>query len=81
MSFSQGWDAGFRSVLLYVGIVFAWLGLVEPRFPSQSASVVVMNVVALAAAAAFFLRARSRARAERARAEAEVAAILAEEGL
>ena len=81
MSFSQGWDAGFRAVMIYVGIIFVWLGLIEPRLPSQAASVIAMNVVAVVAAAAFFLRARSRARSERARAEADVRAIMAEEGL
>lgn len=79
MSFSQGWDAGFRAVLIYLGIVFVWLGLIERYFPSQSLSVVVMNVVAAAAAIAFFLRARNRAVAERQRAEAEVRALMMEE--
>ncbi|MEQ1938315.1 hypothetical protein ABMA46_08680 [Mesorhizobium sp. CN5-321] len=78
MSFSQAWDAGFRAVLIYIGVVFAWLGLVEQYFGSQSVSVVVMNVVAVALALAFFLRARSRAVAERARAEAEVRALMEE---
>jgi len=78
MSFSQGWDAGFRSVLIYVGVVFVWLGLIEQHFGSQSTSVVVMNIVALVAAVAFFIRARSRAIAERARAEAEVRALMEE---
>jgi len=27
MSFSQGWDAGFKSLLIYVGVVFFSLGL------------------------------------------------------
>ncbi|PSJ61728.1 hypothetical protein [Kumtagia ephedrae] len=78
MSFSQAWDAGFRALLLYVGIVFVWLGLIEGLFSSQSTSVVVMNVVAVAIAVAFFLRARRRAVAERARAEAEVRALVEE---
>ncbi len=79
MSFSQAWDAGFRALLLYVGIVFVWLGLIEGYFPSQSTSVAVMNVVAIAAAIAFFLRARRRAVAERERAEAEVRALIEEQ--
>jgi uncharacterized membrane protein (DUF441 family) len=76
MTFSQGWDAGFRSVLIYIGVVFAWLGVVESRFDDQATSVMLMNVVALVAAAAFFLRARARAIAERERAEAEVRALM-----
>lgn len=78
MTFSQGWDAGFRSVLIYVGVVFFWLGLIERHFGSQSTSVILMNVVAFVAAVAFFLRARSRAVAARERAEAEVRALMEE---
>lgn len=78
MSFSQAWDAGFRAVLIYIGVVFAWLGFIERHFGSQSTSVVTMNVVAVALAVGFFLRARSRAMVERARAEAEVRALMEE---
>lgn len=79
MNFSQAWDAGFRSVLIYVGVVFLWLGLVERHFASQAFSVAVMNVVAVLATAAFFLRAWHRARKERARIEDEVRALLEEQ--
>lgn len=79
MSFSQGWDAGFRAILIYVGIVFFWLGLVEPYFAERSLSVTVMNVVALAAAVGFVALARRRAIAEKARADAEVAALMQEQ--
>ncbi|WP_234844704.1 hypothetical protein [Sinorhizobium medicae] len=53
MSFSQGWDTGFRVILIYVGIVFVWLGMIEPYFASRSVSVIVMNMVAVAISAAF----------------------------
>ncbi len=79
MSFSQAWDAGFRAVMIYVGVVFAWLGLVERYFASQATSVVVMNLVAIVLGLAFFERARRRARRERARAEAEVRALVGEQ--
>lgn len=79
MSFSQGWDAGFRAIMLYVGIVFVWLGLIEPYFASQSLSVAIMNIVAVIAGLAFFLRARSRAITERSRADAEVRALMEEQ--
>lgn len=79
MSFSQGWDTGFRVVLIYVGIVFVWLGLVEPYFASQSLSVIVMNIVAVAVSAAFVVRARRRFTNERLAAEAEVAALMQED--
>jgi hypothetical protein len=79
MSFSQGWDTGFRVILLYVGVVFVWLGFIEPYFASQSMSVIIMNIVAFAISAAFVVRARSRFIAERQQAEAEVAALMQED--
>ncbi|WP_119256445.1 hypothetical protein [Shinella zoogloeoides] len=79
MSFSQGWDTGFRVILIYVGVVFVWLGLIEPSFASQSMSVILMNIVALAVSAAFVVRARDRFIAERLAAEAEVAALMQED--
>ncbi|MGX5722210.1 hypothetical protein [Shinella zoogloeoides] len=79
MSFSQGWDTGFRVILIYVGVVFVWLGLIEPYFASQSMSVILMNIVALAVSAAFVVRARGRFIAERLAAEAEVAALMQED--
>ncbi|MBB5755092.1 hypothetical protein [Prosthecomicrobium pneumaticum] len=76
MSFSQAWDAGFRALLIYVGVVFVWLGLVEQRFDDPETSVAAMNAAAALAAIAFFIRAFLRARAERAKAEAEVRALM-----
>lgn len=79
MNFSQAWDAGFRAILIYVGVVFFWLGLIERHFASQAVSVALMNVVGLFAAAAFFVGAWNRARKERVRVEAEVRALLEEQ--
>lgn len=80
MSFSQGWDTGFRTILIYVGVVFFWLMVVEKHFPSQSVSVVCMNVFAVALSAFFFMWRRRKFIALKREADAEVAAILAEEG-
>ena len=77
MTFSQGWDAGFKTLLIYVGCVFFWLIFIEPLFADRGLSVWVMNAAAIALGAGFFLSRRRAAHAERARAEAEVAAILA----
>jgi hypothetical protein len=79
MSFSQGWDTGFRVILIYAGIVFVWIGLIEPYFGNVSLSVILMNIVALAVSAAFVVRARRRFIAERLAAEAEVAALMRED--
>lgn len=79
MTFSQGWDTGFKSVLIYIGIVFGWLIFIEDLLGNQSMSVMIMNFIAIAAAAAFFIRRRRFYIAERDQAATEVAAILAEE--
>ena len=79
MSFSQGWDAGFKSILIYVGIVFGWLIFIEGLLPGPGVSVPLMNVVAIGAAVIFFLRRRRFCTAERRAAEAEIAAIMENE--
>lgn len=78
MSFSQAWDASFRAILIYLGVIFFWLGLIERYFASQDLSVVLMNVVGIAAAAAFFLRIRKQVWRERSGLEAEVNALTEE---
>jgi hypothetical protein len=79
MDFSQGWDTGFKSVLIYAGVIFFWLMAVEKHFAAQSLSVICMNLVALFLAILFFLWKRAQYRALAKAAEAEVAAILAED--
>ena len=73
MTFSQGWDAGFKSVLIFIGTVFVWLGLVERHMPDQGLSETLMTIAAAIAAIAFFVQARMRCRNERAIAEAKMA--------
>ncbi|MFM8745325.1 MAG: hypothetical protein ACKOED_01460 [Aestuariivirga sp.] len=80
MNFSQAWDAGFRSVLIFAGMVFAWLGLVEPLFASRDLSVLLMLLAAVAAAAIFFALAWRRCSHERRRADADIAALLSGDG-
>jgi len=58
MTFSQGWDAGFKSVLIFIGAVFVWLGLIEQFIPDRSQSELLMTAIAALAAIAFFMRAR-----------------------
>ena len=79
MSFSQAWDTGFKAVLIFVGIVFSWLGFVEHRFESQQQSVLLMTVVALAAAAAFFAGSWRRYSVEKKSADAEIRALETED--
>jgi len=78
MTFSQAWDAGFRAILIYAGVVFIWLGLIESSFADRGFSVTIMNIVAAVITIAFILWARRKAIAEKARAEAEVAALMEE---
>ena len=79
MSFSQTWDTGFKSLLIFLGVVFLWLGLVEPLFASRMVSEVVMSLTAVLLAAAFFVYARRRFVAERRRADAEIQALFADD--
>lgn len=79
MSFSQGWDAGFKSLLIYVGVVFFWLIFLEKHFADQGVSVLAMNIAGIALGLGFFVYRRRSCKNERAAAEAEIAALLAEE--
>lgn len=79
MSFSQGWDAGFKSLLIYVGTVFFWLIFIERHFADLGISVLLMNSLGIFLGLGFFLYRRRVCLAERAAAAAEVAALLAED--
>lgn len=79
MTFSQGWDAGFKTLLIYVGTVFFWLIFIERNFTDLGLSVLLMNIAGLALGLGFFFWRRGVCRAERAKAAAEVAALLAED--
>lgn len=79
MTFSQGWDAGFKAVLIYVGIIFGWLIFVEQFFSDLSLSVWIMNLVAIVLAVGYFIRRRRIHLSERASAEAEIRLLLKEE--
>lgn len=78
MTFSQGWDAGFKSALLFIGTVFVWLGMVEPLIADRGLSELLMSAVAAFVAIGVFLQARARCHRERAAAEAQMAAAEAE---
>ncbi len=60
MNFSQGWDTGFKAVLIYIGVVFFWLMVVEKLISSTSVSVIFMNLVAFTLAGFFFVWRRQR---------------------
>jgi hypothetical protein len=74
MTFSQAWDAGFRSVLIFIGVVFVWLGVVEARIDDRALSETLMIAVAVATSSGFFLRTRNRCRREKANSEEELRA-------
>jgi hypothetical protein len=80
MNFSQAWDASFRSILIFAGVVFAWLGLLERFFEDRGLSVLFMTVVAVTSAALFFVLTWRRCSRERRQADAEVAALLSGDG-
>jgi heme A synthase len=62
MTFSQAWDAGFMAVLIFLGTVFAWLGLVEPVLGQGLLSTVLMTAAALVLALAFVAHRRNKAK-------------------
>lgn len=62
MTFSQGWDAGFMAVLIFLGTVFVWLGLVEPAIGRGLLSTVLMTLLALALAGAFIVHRKIKAK-------------------
>jgi len=78
MSFSQIWDAGFKSIMIYIGVVFVWLCFLEANFSDRGVSVTIMNIVAAILAVGFFIFARHRCFKERALAEAEIATLMKE---
>jgi|JI10StandDraft_1071094.scaffolds.fasta_scaffold662602_2 ABC-type nickel/cobalt efflux system permease component RcnA len=77
MNFSQAWDAGFKSILIFAGVVFVWLGVIEKRFTEQSLSVTLMTLSALLVAAIYFYMTWRRCKAERLAADAEIRALQA----
>lgn len=78
MSFSQIWDTGFKSLMIYIGTVFIWLRFIEAEFSERATSVMTMNIVGVVLAAAFFLYSRRRFLHERRLADAEIAALMKE---
>ena len=78
MSFSQGWDAGFKSLLIYLGVIFGWLIFIEQMFANITMSIWIMNVLGAVLAISYFLRRRNRHRSDRAAADAEIEALLNE---
>lgn len=79
MNFSQAWDAGFKTILIFVGTLFLWLGLAERFFADRVASVLCMTAVAIVISVAFFVASWRRCSRERRLADAEIRALLAGE--
>lgn len=80
MTFSQIWDAAFKAVMIWIGVIFFWLLFIEASFADQSLSVLVMNLVGGGMGIGFFLWSRHRVLKEKAQAEAEIAALMKEVG-
>ena len=69
MTFSQIWDACFSAMLIAVGILFVWLGLIEPYFgEARTLSEILMALACFGGATFFFLRRRRLLAAQRQRA-------------
>jgi len=78
MTFSQIWDTGFKSIMIFIGTVFVWLCFFEKAFADRGFSVLLMNTIGIVLAGAFFIVTRRRCIRERDAANAEIAALIKE---
>lgn len=51
MVFWQLWEVAFQAFMIFIGVGIIWMRFIEPLFPSQQTSVILMIVVAVGLAA------------------------------
>ncbi len=51
MVFWQLWEVAFQAFMIFIGIGIIWMRFIEPLFPSQQTSVILMIIVAVGLAA------------------------------
>lgn len=51
MVFWQMWEVVFQAFMIFIGVGIIWLRFIEPLFPSQQTSVILMIIVAVGLAA------------------------------
>lgn len=51
MVFWQMWEVAFQAFMIFIGVGIIWLRFIEPLFPSQQTSVILMIIVAVGLAA------------------------------
>jgi len=51
MVFWQMWEVAFQAFMIFIGVGIIWLRFIEPLFPSQQVSVILMIIVAVGLAA------------------------------
>ena len=47
MVFWQLWEVAFQAFMIFIGVGIIWMRFIEPLFPSQQTSVILMVVVAV----------------------------------
>ena len=52
MVFWQMWEVAFQAFMIFIGVGIIWMMFLEPLFPSQQVSVILMIIVAVGLAAA-----------------------------
>ncbi len=52
MVFWQMWEVAFQAFMIFIGVGIIWMRFIEPLFPSQQVSVILMIIVAVGLAAA-----------------------------
>jgi divalent metal cation (Fe/Co/Zn/Cd) transporter len=51
MVFWQMWEVAFQAFMIFIGVGIIWMLFLEPLFPSQQTSVILMIIVAVGLAA------------------------------
>ncbi len=52
MVFWQMWEVAFQAFMIFIGVGIIWMLFIEPLFPTQQVSVILMIIVAVGLAAA-----------------------------
>jgi divalent metal cation (Fe/Co/Zn/Cd) transporter len=47
MVFWQMWEVAFQAFMIFIGVGIIWMRFIEPLFPSQQVSVILMIIVAV----------------------------------
>jgi len=75
MVFWQMWEVAFQAFMIFIGVGIIWLRFIEPLFPSQQTSVILMIITAVGLAAARIIVGIRKVRQERRALQAQIATL------